>query len=447
MVADGFGSAQHRAYRYFKEDGAPPVWEDGFRALVRTGSASSPTTDSAAAATAFATGVKTRNGAVAVDADGDPLVSVLDLASEDGKATGIVSTAAITDATPAAFAASTADRTDHAGIAQQYVDDGRLDLILGGGRARFTVDADGDGATTLEEAQAAGFAYVSTREEMLDAAGDRLVGLFSDGDLGPPIGNGAAGARPAGEPSLAEMTEAALDRLSKDPDGFFLVVEEEGTDRWGHANDGATVMNAAKAYEDAVRVAKAFAEANPGTLVISVADHETGGLTLPLASGRTPAIFRSFTATYADVLAAIEEALAGAADPVASVRQIVLGATGGAVSLTDVEIGSVVEARTSADAYAALAMILNARGGLDYATRGHTAADVALSAYGAGADLHGGVLENTAVAHWLAEAMGLSMPPGQPAGGDVLMDLGDDGRVRIEGTDLASLQQSGFLLD
>src|SRR5262245_3683015 len=96
LVPDGFGSAQQEAYRWFKGAESAPVWEDGFQAMVRTGSANSPTTDSAAAATAFATGVKTNNGAVGVDADGNPLVSILTLASDSGKATGIVSTAAVT---------------------------------------------------------------------------------------------------------------------------------------------------------------------------------------------------------------------------------------------------------------------------------------------------------------------------------------------------------------
>ena len=110
MVPDGFGDAAATAYRYFKGTEEPPAWEHGLQASVQTHSASSPVTDSAAAATAYATGVKTYNGGIAVDVDGNPLVSVLDLASEAGKATGIVTTDAVTGATPAAFAASNVDR-------------------------------------------------------------------------------------------------------------------------------------------------------------------------------------------------------------------------------------------------------------------------------------------------------------------------------------------------
>jgi alkaline phosphatase len=396
----------------------PALGLDGLRALVRTASADGSTTDSAAAATAYATGVKISNGAVAVDVDGFPLVSILDLASEAGKATGIVSTAAVTDATPAAFAASAAERGDQLGIAQQYVDNGDLDVILGGGRADFTGDADGDGATTLAEAQAAGFAYVATRGKLLANESDRLLGLFAEGSLGAPIGNGEPGRRPSGEPILAEMTEAALAHLSRDDDGFFLLVEEEGSDTWGHSNDGATVMNAARSYEDAVQVARGFADANPGTLIISVADHETGGMTLPLEGGRTPEVFRSFTTTYAEMLVAIEEAAADLGpDPspnliLAAVNEVVSDATGGAAALTAEEAAAVLDAPTPRASQEALSAALNARGGIGYATQGHTPADVPLYAFGSGAELRGGVIENTTVAEWIAEAMGLPLPVG-----------------------------------
>ena len=419
LVADGFGSAAATAYRHFQE-GTPPLWESGVQALVRTGSASSPVTDSAAAATAYATGVKTYNGAVAVDVHGEPLPSVLDLASRAGMATGIVSTAAITDATPAAFAASAPDRADHLGIAQQYVDNGDLDVILGGGGASFLGDPDGDGASTLAEAVDDGFTLVSTPEQMETATGDRLLGLFSDEAFDAPIGHGALGDRPPDEPSLAAMTDVALSRLSADQDGFFLLVEEEATDDAGHANDSAAMMAAARSYEHALKVALDYAEANPGTLVISVADHETGGVTLELGPTRTPAIYEGFTASYAEILVALQ-ATAGSfpddADPglvLDAVNATLLALTGGSVALTGAELASILDA-TGPAAYAALADLLNARGGLDYSTTGHTAADVVLSAWGSGADLRGGVIENSAVAGWLAEAMGLSFD--EAAGG------------------------------
>ena len=337
MVSDGFGDAAATAYRYFKGTAEAPAWEAGLQATVQTRSASSPVTDSAAAATAYATGVKTYNGAIAVDVDGNPLVSVLDLASQAGKATGIVTSDLVTGATPAGFAASELQRDNEQRIAQDYIDNGDLDLILGGGRRSFDADPDGDGATTLAEAEAAGFDTVSTLQELQASGSDRLLGLFGAGELGLPPASGQT-------PTLADMTEVALDRLSGDADGFFLVVEEERTDLWAHVNDGAAVMRSAAAYEDAVDVALRYVEAHPDTLVICVADHETGGMALELEPGRTPAIFQSYRATYSRMLDAVQNEIAdlgsgaGADEIAAAARATISRLTGGTVSLTAGEV-------------------------------------------------------------------------------------------------------------
>jgi alkaline phosphatase len=408
MIPDGFGDLSAEAYRYYK--GSDPVWASGLRASVQTASASSSVTDSAAAATAYATGEKTSNGRIAVDVDGNPLVSILTLAHEAGKSTGIVSTDAITGATPAAFAASEEDRDNHAAIAQDYVDRDELTVMLGGGRAGFLADPDQDGTPTLEEAQTAGFDYVTTANELRASDAERLLGLFGEGPLGLPIGDRS------NEPDLAEMTEAALDRLAVDQDGFFLVVEAAGTDIWGHANDAAAVMRSAEEYEEAVQAALAYAADNPGTLVVSVADHETGGLQLAPDGERTPAVFRNYEATYAEM---VVEVIQGIADlgfdlstrsVIRSVRGTVSDLTDGSVRLTRAEILSLLDASSIEDAIFDFSALLNARGGVGYTTTGHTDADVSLHAFGPGADLLQGRIDNTDVGKWLAEAMALSFP-------------------------------------
>ena len=385
-------------------------------------------TDSAAAATVYATGEKTDNGKIAVDVNGNPLVSILTLAYEAGKSTGIVSTDAITGATPAAFAASNDDRDNQDEIAQDYIDRDQLTVTLGGGRERFLADPDQDGATTLEEAQAAGFDYVTTADELRASDAERLLGLFGYGPLGLPIGDRS------NEPNLAEMTEVALDRLTVDEDGFFLVVEAAGTDIWGHANDAAAVMRSAEEYEEAVQVALAYAADNPGTLVISVADHETGGLQLTLDSERTPAVFRTYEATYAEMLV---EALQGVADLgfltstrsiIRSVRETVSDLTGGSVQLTRAEILSFLDASSIDEAILDFGTIMNAHRGVEYTTTGHTDADVSLFAFGTGADLLEDRVDNTDVGKWLADAMGLSFPSGQD-----VMDLSiSDNPIQVD---------------
>jgi alkaline phosphatase len=392
MVPDGFGDVASEAYRIFK--GSEPVWESGFRTLVQTSSVGGAVTDSAAAATAYATGVKTGNAAIAVDADGNPLVSILTLAHEAGKSTGIVTTDAVTGATPAAFAASEEDRDDRDWIAQDYTDRDALTVILGGGRENFWADPDADGLTTLDEARAAGFEYVQTADQLAASDAGRLLGLFGFGPLGLPIGDASS------EPTLAEMTEAALDRLGTDEDGFFLVIEAAGTDIWGHANDAAAVMRSAEEYEAAMEVALAYAEANPDTLVV-------------------PAIFRTYEATYAEMFV---EVLGDIADLgfslstrsiVRTVRESVSDLTGGSVRLTRDEILSLLDASDIEEAVFEFGALLNERAGVEYTTTGHTGADVSLYAFGPGAERLQGTVDNTKVGLWLADVMGLSFPAEQ----------------------------------
>jgi alkaline phosphatase len=418
MVPDGFGDVAAEAYEFYK--GSEPLWDSGFQALVRTASASHPVTDSAAAATAYATGVKTNNGSIAVDVGGNPLVSILTLAHDAGKATGLVSTDAVTGATLAAFAASNKDRDNRTDIAQDYVDRGELTVILGGGREDFWADPDQDGIATLHEAEAAGFDYVTTAEELGAADGERLLGLFNFGPLGLPLGDRS------GEPTLAEMTDAALDRLAADQDSFFLVVEAAGTDIWAHANDAASVMRAAEEYDNAMQVALDYAQSHPGTLVVSVADHETGGMRLDASGERTPAVFQTFEATAAEM---VFEALEAVADLgfnlsprsiIRTVRETVSDLTGGSVRLTRDEITSILDASSLEDAITDFSALLNARGGVEFTTTGHTDAEVSLFAFGPGADLLEGTVDNTEVGLWLADAMGLSFPPEQdPAEADL----------------------------
>ena len=442
LLPDGFGPAADTGYRWFKGEGASDsIWEDYLRSHVQTDSADNPVTDSAASATAYATGLKTFNGGVGVDAEGNEVVSVLDLASQAGKATGIVSTAAIWDASPAAFAASNPDRGNAGAITQEYIDNDDLDVILGGGRAAFQQDTDGDGQTTLQEAQARGFDYITTGSGLAGYDGDRLLGLFNEQDMAPPIGGTSLGERPNGEPSLAEMTRAALNVVENDEDGFFLFVEEEGTDSWGHANDAATTFHSGASFEQAWQVALDYAKAHPDTLIVSVADHETGGMTLELGNDRLPSVFQDFQATYEEMGTAILAAISDLGEnpaPAAvneTVNAIVSDLTGGAVTLTDAEIGSILGAADQDAAYAVLAETLNARGGIEFSTTGHTAVDVPLYAYGPGSERFSGVVDNTVVGQWVAEAMGLSLPsePTDP-GGESGVIRGTSGDDRLAGT-------------
>jgi alkaline phosphatase len=249
-------------------------------------------TDSAAAATAYASGVTTYNGAVGVDVDRRPVPTLLEQARRMGKAAGLVTTAQVTDASPAAFGAHVPDRSDQSEIARQFLVGSRPDVILGGGEdwwlppgtpgAYPDEGEDGSRGTAgnlIRRAQALGYDYVSTRAELRASSSRRLLGLFANEEMFTAANEGPEAAYDPVVP-LPEMAAKALSVLSRDRDGFFLFLEEEGIDEMAHANNAHLVLAAGQALDRTVAVAKAFAARHPGTLILVEGDHETGGLAI-----------------------------------------------------------------------------------------------------------------------------------------------------------------------
>ena len=253
-------------------------------------------TDSAAAATAFSTGVKTFNGAIGVDAQGRPVRTLLEDARRAGKATGLVTTSQVTDATPAAYAAHVSDRSQQSEIARQYLESSKPDVILGGGEDFWfpagnpggqpdhpatdpTEESKGTAGNLVERAQQLGYHYVSTRDGLSKAKGRRVLGLFAneemfehreegDGDLYDPL------------VPLPEMAKKALDLLSSDRDGLFVLIEEEAIDEMAHENNAGLMIKSGEQLDKTVGVAVEYARRHPGTLIVVQGDHETGGLTI-----------------------------------------------------------------------------------------------------------------------------------------------------------------------
>lgn len=237
-----------------------------------TYSASDKTTDSAAGGTALATGHKTLNYTVGLNIDHTiSYKSVLELAAEKGKSTGIIATKSVTDATPAAFTAHVEDRKMQNEIAKQQLQkiaDGTLDLVLGGGSQYYEF---GGNDLVFEEAEAKGMSYST---EWQDTLKDELplVGLYTRGALyttEPSI------------PTLAEMTDFALKLLSKDQNGFFVMIEGSQIDTEAHDNVLEREMYEMYQFDLAISVAMEFVAEHPDTVLIVTADHETGGLYFP----------------------------------------------------------------------------------------------------------------------------------------------------------------------
>lgn len=274
-------------------------------------------TDSASAATAWASGVKTYNAALGVDGKGQVVPTMMELAKRAGYRTGNVSTAEITDATPASqmshvllrgcqgpdYSAAACQNTEVTGaqlptsdvrvtpVADQIARNGTADVILGGGLSRFdTADEKAlrdQGYTVLGSPASQ---TVATGADLASATEPKLFGLFNRGNMTVErFKRENPQSTQAAEPSLPEMTRRAIELLSgRDSSrkheggrkGFYLQVEGALIDKRSHANDAAQALEETKAFDDAVRTAVDFAKRNGRTLVIVTADHETAGFSI-----------------------------------------------------------------------------------------------------------------------------------------------------------------------
>ena len=276
LIGDGMGPAQVTLARLSLTDSSPALNVDSmpYTGFVKTQSADSTITDSAAAGSAIATGFKTNNGVISTLPDGTPVQTILEASQKIGKATGIVSTVTITDATPAAFGSHAASRKSQADIAPQFLEK-KIDVILGGGKMFFTPKSTEqskreDDRDLIAEAKSLGYSFVDTQDTLLAANGTKLLGLFQVGPF----------TFQSPEPTLAEMAQKAIETLSADKDGFFLMVEGGQIDWKCHDNIAPDAVKQILDFDAAVGKALDFARKKGDTLVIVTADHETGGLTI-----------------------------------------------------------------------------------------------------------------------------------------------------------------------
>lgn len=288
LVVDGLcngtlGLAHHWKLRH---EQAPLNWiqmfdrDDLHRSLQDTASASSPVTDSAAAASAWGSGQRVANGSINVDARGKNLKPLLSYAKEAGKKTGLVTTCRVTHATPAGFSANVASRNNEDAIARQYLDR-EIDLLLGGGSAHFKQkQEDGSFVDLLPRFKGKGYQVATNRAELqaADAKG-RLLGLFSKSHV--PYAIDRKNDRSLSEvPSLVEMFEAALDNMGDAKNGFVLQVEGGRVDHAGHANDPGAILHEYLEFDDCIPIALDYIKAHPDTMLIVTTDHGTGGCQL-----------------------------------------------------------------------------------------------------------------------------------------------------------------------
>jgi alkaline phosphatase len=389
MVPDGYSASYATNYRWYK--GEETVLDSMLVGMHRTYSANTEVTDSAAAGTAMATGVKTNNGMISTSPDGKELKTILESAEENGKSSGLVATSTISHATPAVFASHVASRSNEADIAPQLLENG-VDVLLGGGQKYFP-------ESLLNEASENGYQYVTNQEELKNVKkADKLIGLFAEDGMAPELDRDETN-----QPSLAEMTGSALDVLKKDKDGFFLMVEGSQIDWAGHDNDAAWAMKDSEAFELAVEEAVEFAEKDGNTLVVVAGDHDTGGMSVG-GYGKGDAkleVLRNVSATGDFMESKLN------ADR-SNVKEIVKQYT--KLDLTDAEAEKIKTAKSPS---MAINQVVSERAIVGWSSTGHTGTDVPLYAFGPGSHLFNGLHENTDLPVLMAKAMKMKFNPGK----------------------------------
>lgn len=406
LLGDGLGFSQLSLARYalHGRSGRLAFESMPVTGLVSTWSTSNFVTDSGAAATAFATGVKTDNRYLGLDPSRKPVRTLGEAAKDAGWRVGYVTNTRITHATPACFYAHHDDRYDEETVAAQLLD-ADIDLALGGGLSYFLPLAENgartDGRNLVAEARERGI-RVLVRDDVLEWSGEgRMIGLFANSHLTYELDdrNYAASRR---DPTLAALARAALAGLSRGGRPFFLMIEGGRIDHAGHDFDAAGVVAETMRFDEAARLVLDWAGENPDTLVLLTADHATGGLAINDFARWTALSQR--TASVAWLASQIRNAGADAE---------LLAARTGSTDWTAAEVAAVRSAPDSYEAQRRLGRMLAARDGFTWSARvtdddthGHTGEDVPIFASGPGQELFGGALENTDIARRIAALLG-----------------------------------------
>ncbi len=400
LIGDGMGFSQVTLARIVHEK---PLALDAFPAtgFQLSHSADHCVTDSAAAATALASGAKTNNFAIGLGPDGRPLETILEQARKLGKATALVTTSKITHATPACFAAHVEHRSKERDIAKQYLDAG-VDVLLGGGEEFFD--------EALQRAFAdQGYAILKNADALAKWDGAKALGLFDRDHVPYVLDRGAAC------PSLVDMTRRALAALSKSDRGFFLMVEGARIDMACHASDAASSVREMLEFDAVCALAADFAGKDGRTLVVVTADHATGGMAITEKVKDRAKRFASVKSSAEDIDRRIRQSPAAAGAEVI-VRQVV-GDRAGVGNLTDDEVRAYLATKGKYDPAARIGETVSKRLGvtfipLDYrldppnTTHGHDGAMVPIYALGPGAERFSGTLDNTEIPRRIRELAG-----------------------------------------
>ncbi|CAE6428026.1 unnamed protein product [Rhizoctonia solani] len=436
-IPDGFGPASEVFARDFVQwNNSATGWNRQLGSdtiqigSIRTRSSDSYVTDSAASATAYSCAIKTYNGAIGIDEDGNPCGTVLEAAKRAGLKTGLVVTSRITHATPASFASHIYDRDQEDIIAEQLIGDQPLGPQYQYERApTFSHNLPGilrpntttgssrkDSRDLIAEAKKAGYNAFTNRAGFDALGGGKsaklpYLGLFTPGHMSYEVDRD-----PKVEPSLLDMTKTALEtlkRATKDSKkGYFIMVEASRIDHAGHSNDLIGHLHEIIMYNEVVDYLKKWVDSNDDTVLIGTADHECAGLTVGgiVTTGEyqynpVPLAGASHSSSYL----ASQWAKYNGSDPDGYLQD--LFKQYGINDANSTEIAVAMAHKSSAsfnDIH--FGQSLTRRAMVKWATLGHTAVDVNLIGYGPNSERMAGNRDNTEVGQFITDQLELDLP-------------------------------------
>lgn len=428
MIPDGTSSSILSLARWYKfgvcaADNCRLAIDPHLCGLVSTYNSDSPIGDSAPTGSAYATGHLSNSGFVATypvssGAGRDlirvdplkayhPMFTILEAVRMQGKSTGLVVTCEFPHATPADFSAHTHNREDKEGIAVQMVHN-HLNVMFGGGMQYLDPVKRADGMDLLNELRLRDYTLASTIEQFrsLTPADTLVYGIFAEKDLPYDLDRD-----PTEVPSLAEMTKKAIQILSRNPNGFFLMVEGSKIDWAAHANDAAGIITEYLAFDDAVKEAVDFANRDGYTAVVVAPDHGNSGISL--GNRRTDGNYDELPLNdLTGPLRACKHTAEGIARLISenpsNTGKIFFDNTG--ITLSGEQIQLLMDADTSSNVNLLpneVARLISDHTCVGFTTSGHTGEDVMLAVYHPGNILPLGVVKNVELNEYMTLILGV----------------------------------------
>lgn len=413
MIADGMSTEGITLARQVK-GGSLAIDEISVGSVI-TSWANGPITDSAPGGTVYASGEKTNNKYIGTSVNDTPMASILEGAESVGKATGIIATSEITHATPGDFTAHTNNRKYYNQILQQQINQD-MEVVLGGGFNKpsgFSSEVQADEFTSYYEEQVnnikeEGFDFITTKDELTSYNGDKLWGSFADADLKYDFDRQSDSDNV--QPSLAEMTDKAIEVLNKDEDGFFLMIEGSKVDWAAHANNTVGIVSDILAFDEAVKKAVEFAKADGNTVVVVTTDHGNSGITIG-SSYYNENIESYDKATYANTTDLLKNATIteerfneiSSSKSDTEIKELSLKYYG--IDLTDEEL-AIVKGEQGEGRKVGIREVIARRVGIGYTTGGHTGEQIYLGVYSpSDVELLEGVVDNTEVNKYMQRVL------------------------------------------